>query len=81
MGNPCRRGADAASGKEVDFNAIEDLHNVSGLIKLFLRELPEPLLSTEYYSELLAICGIYIYISLYLALDSRSLCMHSAGRM
>jgi len=43
------------NGENVNFSKVLDCHAVSGLIKMFLRELPEPLLTfTQYTSFVLA---------------------------
>ncbi|KNC69511.1 hypothetical protein SARC_17981, partial [Sphaeroforma arctica JP610] len=36
-------------GVNVDFDQEENPHNVAGLIKLYLRELPEPLMTWDMY--------------------------------
>jgi hypothetical protein len=41
------------SGEQVDFAGIEDIHVVSGLLKLLLRELEEPLLTFGMYDHLI----------------------------
>jgi hypothetical protein len=40
-------------GKKIDLTG-EDIHNVAGLLKLFFRELPEPLLTFELYESFIA---------------------------
>lgn len=42
-------------GEEPKFTAVEDLHNISGLLKMYLRELPQPLLSSDHFQEILNI--------------------------
>jgi hypothetical protein len=44
-------------GKPVDWNIIDDVHTVTGTFKLFLRELPQPLLTFELYSEFVGVGG------------------------
>jgi len=41
------------NGEQVNLNEIRDPHVVCGVLKLFLRELPEPLLTFELYSQFL----------------------------
>lgn len=48
---------------EVDYDLVEstemyDMHAVSGLLKLYLRELPEPLLTTELHRDFLRIMDL-----------------------
>ncbi|EGG23324.1 RhoGAP domain-containing protein [Cavenderia fasciculata] len=43
------------AGEEVDLNDCEDVHTVAGLLKLYLRELPEPLFPFETYSSFIEI--------------------------
>jgi len=46
-------------GIEMDFTkSATSPHNVTGLVKLFLREMPEPLLTFELYEEFLDVVGI-----------------------
>ncbi len=42
------------SGKVVDFNKVEDPNVVSGLLKMYFRELPEPLLTFDLFDQFLA---------------------------
>lgn len=49
--------------KEVDYDLIDapemyDMHAVSGLLKLYLRELPEPLLTTELHRDFIKIMDL-----------------------
>eukprot|EP00011_Vannellida_sp_DIVA3-517-6-12_P001288 CAMPEP_0114633438 /NCGR_PEP_ID=MMETSP0168-20121206/15455_1 /TAXON_ID=95228 ORGANISM="Vannella sp., Strain DIVA3 517/6/12" /NCGR_SAMPLE_ID=MMETSP0168 /ASSEMBLY_ACC=CAM_ASM_000044 /LENGTH=533 /DNA_ID=CAMNT_0001845089 /DNA_START=18 /DNA_END=1619 /DNA_ORIENTATION=- len=46
------------SGEEVDLSSIQDPHAVAGLLKLFFREAPVPLLTFELYEEFLAFPGL-----------------------
>jgi hypothetical protein len=41
-------------GKKVDLEAIINVHTIAGLLKVFFRELPEPLLTFELYDAFLA---------------------------
>ena len=38
----------------MEFNSSVNIHNISGLVKLWLRELPEPALTFEAYPRFLA---------------------------
>lgn len=51
-----------------------DVHNVTGLVKMFLRELPEPLIPFNLYSAFIAANGIEDYDDR----ESRSLRRHPA---
>ena len=42
------------NGEDVDLSIVSDAHVVAGLLKLFFRELPEPLLTFELYDEWIA---------------------------
>jgi len=42
------------TGTNVEFEANEDVHSVSGVLKLWIRELPTPLLTPELYDEFIA---------------------------
>lgn len=44
-------------GQPVDFSEMS-IHSVAGLLKLFLRELPEPLLPFGLYSEFIDVLGV-----------------------
>ncbi|MBP5977877.1 hypothetical protein HW132_35570 [Brasilonema sp. CT11] len=50
-------------GKKIDLTG-EDIHNVAGLLKLFFRELPEPLLTFELYESFIAAMGTYNFFFL-----------------
>ena len=39
------------AGENVDLFEVKDPHTVSGLLKLYIRQLPEPLGTFEYYSD------------------------------
>jgi hypothetical protein len=41
------------NGVEVDLNECKNVHTVAGLLKLWLREMPEPILTFELYVQLL----------------------------
>lgn len=41
-------------GKKVDLFQIDDVHTVAGLLKVFFRELPEPILTYELYNSWIA---------------------------
>lgn len=43
------------AGKKVDFASYKGLNEVSGLLKMFLRELPTPLVPYELYEEFLQV--------------------------
>ena len=43
-------GVGCCAGCQQDFAASEDVHTVASLLKLFLRELPEPLVPFDCYS-------------------------------
>eukprot|EP01133_Synstelium_polycarpum_P016668 gene16668-19807_t len=43
------------SGEDVDLDDCEDVHTVAGLLKLYLRELPQPLFPYDTYSSFLEI--------------------------
>lgn len=43
--------------------SIEDTHVVAGLLKTFLRDLSEPLLTYELYDEIIQFMGKKIYYS------------------
>lgn len=46
------------SGKSVDFSKMKYVHAVAGLIKMYFRELPEPLLTFDHYDMFIAADGI-----------------------
>ena len=45
-------------GENVDLYAIENVHSVAGLLKLFFRELPNPLATYDLFNEFLAVASI-----------------------
>lgn len=49
---PC---ADVPAGKDVDVTTASSPHVVSGLLKLFFRDMPEPLFTFELYEVFLSI--------------------------
>ena len=49
---------DIDSGKPVDFSTIADCHTVSGLLKLYFREMEEPLLTYDLYAAFVASCSV-----------------------
>jgi hypothetical protein len=48
------------SGKKIDFSELSDINCVAGLIKLYFRELPEPICTFEYFEMFLGIFFIKI---------------------
>ena len=42
----------------VKFKGVEDVHSVGSLLKLYLRELPEPLIPFTFYERYLAIAPL-----------------------
>lgn len=44
-------------GEQVDLNTIEDVHIISGALKLFFRELSEPIMTSEMYDAFIATAG------------------------
>jgi hypothetical protein len=42
------------AGEDVDFSAFPDHHLLAGLLKTYLRELPEPLFTYDLYPQLIA---------------------------
>lgn len=50
---------DINQGKHVDFSIIEDVHNLGSLLKVYLRSLPEPLISFDLYDEFIALTQIH----------------------
>jgi hypothetical protein len=46
-------------GQDVDLSKETDPHVVAGLIKLFLRELPEPLFPFDFYTPLMEAWGTW----------------------
>ncbi len=49
---------DIDAGKPVDFAQIADPHTVTGLLKLYFREMEEPLLTWDLYAPLTASCAV-----------------------
>lgn len=49
---------DIDAGLEVDFSLVADPHTVSGLLKLYFREMAEPLLTWELYAPFTASCAL-----------------------
>ncbi len=46
-------------GEDIDFEEYPDPHLAAVLIKMFLREMPEPLLTLSAYSQVMALRGTY----------------------
>lgn len=46
------------AGGQIEWQPGSDAHNATGLIKLYLRELPEPLLTFKLFDALTVICGL-----------------------
>lgn len=44
-------------GVEVDFSKIKNMHNIAGLLKMYFRELPDPLCTYEQYDMFIAAEG------------------------
>lgn len=53
---------DFDKGEDVSLNTIEDPHIVAGLLKLFLRELPEPVFPFDHYHELIEAYSIRLFL-------------------
>lgn len=51
----------------MDFDAVEDVHDVASILKLYVRELPEPLLTFALYSEFVNAIGVMELYSVSLA--------------
>ena len=47
------------TGERINFNEIGDVHLAAVLFKMFLREMPEPLLTQELYEPMKTIHGMY----------------------
>lgn len=45
-------------GEDVDLSIVEDPHVIAGVLKLFLRDLPEPLIPFDQYTNFLGIQGL-----------------------
>lgn len=56
MKDALNRGVDSAAIIE-----RADIHNLSGIVKLFLREMPEPLIPFDLYHEFIEANGIQDY--------------------
>ncbi len=50
---------DIDKGKPIDFTRVNDPNVISGLLKLYLRELPEPLCTYSLYPELTGFGGTF----------------------
>ena len=48
-------------GGSIDITEIEDPHLITGIIKLFLRSLPEPLLTFQLYQEFIEVAGMFFF--------------------
>lgn len=51
-------------GEAVDFREMEDIHLAAVILKTFLRELPEPLLTYQLYNDIINFSGMLRHISL-----------------
>ena len=49
-------------------NFFHDVNSVAGLLKLFLRELPDPLLTQEHYSGFIDAASEFFFLSPFLFL-------------
>ena len=61
-------------GTDIDIDGLlnenpNNIHNITSLIKTFLRELPTPLISFDYYDEFLRCAGTSLSLSLSLSLS------------
>lgn len=45
------------TGQEVDFSHCDNPHNVSNLLKLYFRMLPNPLLTYERYDKIISVAS------------------------
>ena len=57
-----------AENDKIDISQCKDRHAVAGLLKLYLRELPDPLLTHRFYETFIAVQSLilFIFASLYL---------------
>lgn len=53
VGNCCCWFVVIISGEEVNFGEMEDVHLAAVILKTFLRELPEPLLTYQLYNDII----------------------------
>jgi hypothetical protein len=51
------------SGLDVDFNKVKDPHAVSNILKQYLRELPDPLLTFDKYDTFIQIASKFFDFS------------------
>ena len=46
------------SGENVDFSLYDDVRVITGLLKKYLRELPQPVITIDAYSQIMKATGI-----------------------
>ena len=54
------------NGEVVVFDPEEDIHMIAGLLKLYLRELPEPVIPDSIQGQLLGLVHIHIHVYMYI---------------
>jgi len=52
----CYRAHSPYIGQPLEFASDEDVNNVTGLLKLYVRSLPQPLLLFDNYETIIACC-------------------------
>jgi len=53
------------AGSEVDFTELNSVHIPAAMLKSFLRQLPEPLLTYELYDHIVRVQCMFIYIHIF----------------
>ena len=56
------------TGEQVDFSQYRDVNIITGAVKLFLRDLPIPIISFDAYSQIIkatgmCVCTVYVCLS------------------
>ena len=56
----------APTGEEVDFSQYNDINIMTGALKMFLRELPVPVISFDAYNEIMRATGDHVTCAWYI---------------